>query len=231
MKHLPANYVDCEQGSSAWFNHRLGAVTSSRVADAIAKRKKGDEELSCRRRLKFELVSERLTGNASEHYVSRWMEEGKENEPLARAAYEIEMGVEVEQVGYVYHPSLKWAGASPDGLVGPDGLSEYKCPQISTHLAWILGGVIPEEYVPQMRMQLACCEDRQWNDFCSYCPKLPKDLRLFIVRMERNESKITLMNSAIATFNEEVEQMLSDIRSSNKIWLTDGIAEALEKSL
>ena len=52
------------------------------------------------------------------------MEHGIETEPLARAIYEMNKGVEVEQVGYVLHPSVPRSGASPDGLVGEEGLIE-----------------------------------------------------------------------------------------------------------
>lgn len=223
-----------EQGSADWLQAKCGVLSSSRIAGAIAKfksEKKAAEEMACRRNLKFELISERLTGNVLDHYVSVWMKEGKENEPLARAAYEDEMGVMCDLVGFVYHPRLKWAGCSPDSLTGSDGMQEYKCPKVTTHLAWIKGGVIPEEYVPQMRWQLACCPERKWNDFCSYCPSLPKDCQTFIVRMLRNDKKIAAMEAEAEVFLTEVETETEEIRKKNKIFLTDGLLEKLEESL
>lgn len=227
---LPANYIDCVQGSGDWLRIRLGMLTSCRIADAVARRQKGDAELACRRRLRSELVCERLTLRASEHYISKWMEDGIENEPLARAAYEMALGVDVEQIGFVYHPTIKWAGASPDGLVGNDGMSEFKCPKLTTHYEYIDSGKVPKEYVDQIMWQLACCE-RQWCDFVSYCPTMPKAERLFIFRIQRVPRRIKEMEEAAEALLAEVEFKVADIKAKNKIFLTDGLTETLEQSI
>jgi putative phage-type endonuclease len=212
------NVVDCVQGDANWFKWRLGCVTSSRVADAVAKLKRKDGEAACRRDLRFELACELLTERASEHFVSRWMEEGKEREPLARAEYELQNGVYVEQVGFVCHPTIKMAGASPDGLIGEDGLVEIKCPKVETHLGYILGDAIPEQYLPQMVWQLACCE-RQWNDFVSYHPDLPDGLNLFVRRLKRTaevEALIRGMELEVVQFLKEVDEMLERLKQQRK---------------
>jgi hypothetical protein len=218
------NILDCEQGSAVWFEARLGCVTSSRIDDAISflKRKSKDkqkgDETAARERMRMELVCELLSGKASDHYVSKWMEEGKEKEPLARTAYELERNVYVEQVGFVFHPTIKLAGASPDGLVGDDGLVEFKCPKLSTHLRYIMNGFVPSEYVPQMFWQMACSGgERKWNDFVSYVsePKLPKELRTFIApRLHWNQEIIDIMNSGVEQFNLEVQDMLMKLKPS-----------------
>jgi hypothetical protein len=99
-----------------WFAARCGSVTSSRIADVVAKRKRGDDELACRRDLRMTILCERLTGRHTDNYVSPDMEWGIENEPLARTTYELQNKCDVEMVGYVLHPKIQWAGASPDGL-------------------------------------------------------------------------------------------------------------------
>ena len=210
MKILPPNYLDVEQGSQAWFECRLGCVTSSRVADAISKLKRKEGESAARRNLRYEILCELLTKKPSEHYVSRYMEEGKENEPLARTAYELQKDVIVEQVGFVYHDRIKMAGASPDGLVGDDGLIEIKCPKTSTHLEYLINAVVPEEYKPQMYWQMACT-DRQWCDFVSYDPRLPEDLQLLVVRLPRDNERIAEMEKAVEEFLFEVDQMLNSL--------------------
>lgn len=213
---MTSTFIQCEQGSKEWFEWRLGCVTSSRVADCIAKLKRKAGEAACRRDMRFELACELLTGRASEHYVSRWMEEGKEKEPLARAEYELRNSVYVETVGFVTHPAIKMAGASPDGLVGEDGLIEIKCPKIETHLEYILADVVPEDYVPQMLWQLDCTE-RQWNDFVSYHPDLPDDLQIFTKRLtlssklESGQFKGMTAEQAISGMRLEVEQFLREV--------------------
>lgn len=204
------NVIDCVQGSQAWFECRLGCVTSSRVADAIAKLKRKEGESAARRNLRYEILCELLTKKPSEHYVSRYMEEGKENEPLARTAYELQKDVIVEQVGFVYHNTIKMAGASPDGLVGEDGLIEIKCPKTSTHLEYLICAAVPEEYKPQMLWQMACT-GRQWNDFVSYNPRLPEDLQLLVVRLPRDGNRITEIEASVVEFLEEVDQMLNSL--------------------
>lgn len=215
---IPPGAVDCEQGSQEWFKWRCGCVGASRVADAIAKLKRKDGEAACRRDLKFELVGEILTGRNSEHYLSKWMELGIEREPLARAEYELQNGCYVETVGWVCHPSIKMAGASPDGVIGEDGLLEIKCPKLETHLSYILNDCVPEEYLPQMLWQMGCC-DRKWNDFVSYHPDLPDGLQLFVKRLERTkevDAVIRGMEAEVTQFLSEVDAMVAQIRERNR---------------
>lgn len=211
------NEVDCVQGSKAWFEHRLGCVTSSRVADAIAKRKrvtagKEPEEMACRRDMRFELMIEELTGKATDHYVSEWMQQGRDREPIARAEYEIKTGRDVKQVGFVYHPAISRAGCSPDGILGEDGLLEIKCPAVYTHLGYLMADVIPEDYKPQMLWQMACCE-RQWCDFVSYSPEVPEEYQLFIKRFERDDAIIAGMELEVVCFLEQVAKAMADLKA------------------
>lgn len=210
-----SNYLDCPQLSKEWHDARRGCVTSSRIAAAISflsrksKGKAKGDETEARANLKLELVSELSTGDLSEHYVSKWMDAGRAKEPLARAAYDLAKGVDCEQVGFVFHPRIKMAGASPDGLIGRIGMAEFKAPKPETHIRYLLGGVVPKDYRDQMMWQLACDEDREWNDFASYCPEMKnKSLRLFIVRMYRDEERIRKMEQDVIQFNAEVQEML-----------------------
>ena len=41
-------------------------------------------------------------------------------------------------IGFVDHPTIAMAGASPDGLVGDVGLVEVKCPNTATHIDTLL---------------------------------------------------------------------------------------------
>jgi hypothetical protein len=46
----------------------------------------------------------------------------------------------VDKVGLVLHPTIERAAASPDGLVGSDGVLEIKCPKTATHLQYLMDG-------------------------------------------------------------------------------------------
>jgi len=197
--------VDVEQGSAEWIKLRTGLVTASRVADVMAKIKSG--EAAGRRNYRSEIVCEILTNRAADHYVSPAMEWGTFNEPFARAAYELEFDVNVDQIGFATHPSIKRFGASPDGLVGDDGLVEFKCPNTTTHIGWFLEGKVPEEHQAQMLAEMACT-GRQWCDFVSFDPRLPKKLRTYCVRYRRDEDKIREMEGKIEDFLHEVDMTI-----------------------
>ena len=121
---------DIEQRTDEWFAARLGKVTASRVADVMARTKTGYS--ASRENYMAQLVVERITGERAESYNNAAMQWGTDQEPFARAAYEAHTGQMVEEVAFVPHPMIDGAGASPDGLVGADGLCEIKCPNTST---------------------------------------------------------------------------------------------------
>lgn len=189
------------QGSDEWHAARLGRVTASRVADVMARTKSGWG--ASRANYEAELVCERLTGQRSEGFTNAAMAWGTETEPQARAAYAFMLDADVAEVGFVEHPRIAMSGASPDGLVGADGLVEIKCPQSKTHIDTLLGQSVPSKYVTQMQWQMACTE-RAWCDFVSFDPRLPSDLQMFVQRVERDDD-------AIAEMEREVETFLADL--------------------
>jgi putative phage-type endonuclease len=192
-----------EQQTPEWLQMRVGMVTASRMADVIAKRKTGIGELACRAAYRGEIIVEILTGRSAEHYVTPAMEWGIENEPVARAAYEMRLDVETEPGGFAIHDQIPRFGASPDGLIGDDGMLEIKCPTTAVHIGYIIAGTTPEEYQPQMLAEMACT-GRRWCDFVSFDPRLPKKLQLFVRRFQRNDERIAAMESEVLTFLEEV---------------------------
>ena len=203
--------VSVPQGSPEWLEARAGKVTASRIADVLAKVKTG--EAAGRRDYRAQLVAEILTGRPQESgFMTDAMRWGTEQEPYARAAYECQAGVLVDQVGMVLHPSIERGAASPDGLVDPDGLVEIKCPNTATHLDYLLDGTVPAKYQPQMLWQMACT-GRDWCDFVSFDPRLPEDLQLFVVRFQRDQARIEAMEAEVQVFLAEVEETVSRLRA------------------
>ena len=136
------------QGTPEWHAIRLGKVTASRVADVMAKTKTGYG--ASRANYMAELIAERLTGAPAERYTNAAMQWGTDKEPEARALYEFLTDAAVAQIGFVAHPTISMSGASPDGLVGYDGLVEIKCPNTATHIDTLLGVSGPSKYMLQM---------------------------------------------------------------------------------
>jgi len=201
-----------EQGTPEWFMQRLGKVTASRITDVLAKVKTG--EAAAREDYRTELVVQRLTNDPGESFTNAAMEWGTQTEPMARIAYEAQANVFVEQIAFVDHPTIEWFGCSPDGLVGETGLLEIKCPNSKTHIKYLLGGKPPAKYVPQMQCQMAVT-GRKWCDFVSYDPRLPEDLQLFVVRLERDVSYIMAMEEEVSKFLGEVSEMYSKLKEIN----------------
>lgn len=199
-----------EQRTDDWFAARLGKVTASRVADVIAKTKSGYG--ASRANYMAELVCERLTGARGEFYQNAAMVWGTEQEPVARAAYEAATGTLVVETGFVPHPTITMSGASPDGLVNDIGLVELKAPNSATHIDTLLSGVVPAKYITQMQWQMACT-GRQWCDFVSFDPRLPKNMQLFIHRVARDDAAISTMESEVKLFLAELDEKVAQLRA------------------
>jgi putative phage-type endonuclease len=202
--------IDVEQNTPEWLQARCGRITASRVRDVLNWLKSGKESEK-RASYRVEILSERLTGRMESKNVNAEMQWGIDNEAAARFAYEQFIRAEVKRIGFVIHPSMDFFGASPDGLVGEDGGIEIKCPKTSTHLEWMFDGIIPDEHRYQMVAGI-CCTERKWWDFVSYDPRLPRHLRLFIVRMQRDESEVAKVEQEVLRFNEEVESMMKSLK-------------------
>jgi putative phage-type endonuclease len=191
-----------EQRTEEWFAARLGKVTASRVADVIAKTKSGYS--TSRDNYMAQLVCERLTGQQGESFTNSAMQWGTETEPLARSAYEANADIMVEELGFVLHPKIDMAGASPDGLVGLFGMLEIKCPNTATHIEALLTETVPTKYITQMQWQMACAQ-RQWCDYVSYDPRIRADLQLFVKRVEFDAPYVAMLEEEVIKFLKELD--------------------------
>ena len=198
-----------EQGTEAWMQCRLGKATASKMQDITAKTKSGWS--ASRANYAAQLICERLTGKPTESFASAAMVWGTEKESEARAAYSFYTDAEVTEVGFIDHPSIPRSGASPDGLVGEDGLIEIKCPNTATHLETLLGGGIDLKYQKQLIWQMACT-GRQWCDFVSFDPRLPAELQIKTIRFKREEAAITALEGDVMEFLREVDDKMDSLK-------------------
>lgn len=216
--------IECGgQRTEQWFDWHLGRLTSSRIADAVTKRKRNPgEPLQAYLDLKLELAVERVTQKPAEHFVSVWMERGTELEPLARAAYELRTDRSVSMVDFVLHDANEQWGASPDGIVGDEGILEIKVPKRETHAEYLCAERVPPEYLPQCHWLMACT-GLKFVDFVSWCPDFPEPLDVFICRLERDEAVIAAMEADAAKFMADLDVMTAQLKG--------GITEVLRQSL
>ena len=197
-----------EQGTPEWFAARLGNVTASRVADVIAKTKSG--YAASRDNYMAQLICERMTNTVAESFSSPAMQWGTETEPLARAAYESLADVLVDEVGYIAHPTIERAGASPDGLIGVFGLLEIKCPNTATHIDTLISEQVPTKYITQMQWQMSCT-GRTWADFVSFDPRLPSGLQMFVKRVEFDAEYVAMLKEEVIKFLAELDAKISKL--------------------
>lgn len=199
-----------EQRSQEWFEQRLGKVTASRIADLMAKTRSGYG--ASRANYMAQLICERLTQARTDTFTSAAMQWGTEKEPEAKAAYTFAYDVEVQEAPFVDHPTIAMSGASPDGYVGEEGLTEIKCPNTSTHIDTLISQTIPNKYLLQMQWQMACT-GRQWCDFVSYDPRMPPHLQMWVKRVERDDKLIAEVEAEVVAFLTEVDNKLAQLEA------------------
>ena len=194
---------------AAWLSQRCGKLTASRMADAMDLTAKGADSAK-RKALKVELLAERMTGDTVPHFVNSFMAWGLEQEPHAKAAFELASGQMIVPCGFFDHPSICDFGATPDGLI-PDGVIEFKCPQTTTHITWMLAGGVPEQHRPQILAQLACT-GRSRAVFVSYDPRIRDERkRLYVAEWTPERAEIEAVEQAAIKFLQEVEMMFQQL--------------------
>ena len=202
-----------EQRSAEWFSARLGKVTASKIDDIMTKTKYGESQYT--KKYKLQLVTERLTNKVVPVFMNAAMSHGVEYEDEARVQYANKMklliGTDVREVGFIDHPTIDMSGASPDGLIGKDGLIEIKCPQPMTHTETLETKEIAKKYIHQMQWQMACT-GKMWCEFVSYHPDFPEEYKLFIKRVERDDDLISRLEEGVSNFLKEVEDKLKTIK-------------------
>lgn len=201
---------DMEQRTDDWFAARLGKVTASSLYKVLAKTKTGYG--ADRGNYMTQLVLERVTGSKADSYTNASMQWGIDQEPFARAAYEAKTGVLVEEVGFVPHPTIEAAGASPDGLVGDDGMVEIKCPDSKTALeCWLSENPVEGKYFAQMQWQMRCA-DRAWCDYVVFDPRMPAKAQLFITRVMRDDKWLADTEVEVVKFLAEVDAKVAALK-------------------
>ena len=220
-----------DQHSPEWMAARRGCATASRVAQ-LRDRKRGTGELESRRKLRFQLLAEILTDRAVEHYVTPAMEWGITTEPKAKDEYEYRTGNEITPIGFVCHHTLPRAGCSPDGWVKPNRFVEVKCPTTETHLQYLDGGVVPEEYHPQLLWQMACAgPEIEVIDFVSFDPRVDEKFQMFICPFERDEKLIAEWEERVEAFLVELNGMAERLlKNAKHITLESKLRESIRQA-
>jgi len=192
---------------------RIGCLTASRMRDARAMLKKGGES-EARFGYKVELVTERLTGIATTHYVTAAMQRGIDLEDAAKEAYEIQTGDVLGPADFYPHPAIEFCGATPDSVT-KHRLHEFKVPLPTTFVKWMIGGEIPQEHLDQLILQQACTKIYN-TTFVAYCPEMPEPLRLFIRDFSATSEQIMHVEADARAFLFEVEALYNQLLTAKE---------------
>ncbi|MFL2980827.1 MAG: lambda exonuclease family protein [Methylophilaceae bacterium] len=195
------------QGTQEWLQTRLGKITSSTIHKIMSSK----ENSSTRTRLLQDLIFERISGSPTKNIVTAPMARGLELESEARKAYELQNEI-VTLSGFIEHPTIKDAGASPDGLVGDDGLIEIKCLNKKSHEEIIRKQILPRQYYIQIQFQLACTQ-RLWCDFVAYHPDANQPL--YVQRIMPEIKLIKEIHDKALVFIAEVEEKYKAMKKRN----------------
>jgi len=210
MKEKVTIYNDIHQRSEEWYNIRLGRVGGSESSVLSVKGKSesglGAAAFTLLYEKAYELIQEEPV---KENIVTFAMQRGMDLEPEAIYEYEMAKMVKVDQVGYILNSDYKYAGYSPDGLVGEDGLIEVKCPGNSEFMRQIITNEIPKQYFCQMQWGMFI-SGRKWCDYVVYNPDYHKS-PLYIDRVDRIEKTIETLKANYLAFESELDAILERI--------------------
>jgi len=208
---MKCKIINCTQGSAMWHEARLGRATASQAANILTPTGKLSTSATG---LIRRLAREQVCADPNEREPNAAMEWGNMQEPFARDEFRKLTKNRVIEVGFcqsLIHPAL---GCSPDGLIqdadGPivAGL-EIKCPQIDTHVEYLIDDVLPKKYAPQVHWSMAVTGLDVWY-FMSYFP----NLRSLIVKVERDEYTDKIESAALEfaeRYQSEVESIIERI--------------------
>lgn len=196
-------FTDFEQGSQLWFESRVGVITASRFKDVISKGR-GSEPSKVRRTYMLELAGEIITGRPTEGFQTRHTDRGHDMEPDARLEYVERYSEPVQLCGFMRRGDI---GASPDFLVGDDGLAEVKSrlPKFQTEL--LLSENMPSDHYTQCQGQLLVSR-RKFVDYISYWPGLP----LYVKRIEPEESFQDMLSAQLERFRFELFGLVEQLK-------------------
>ncbi len=196
--------IDVQQGTPEWLAVRCGVPSASNF-DLIIDTKGNPSKQ--RQKYLYRLAGEKITGVSEETYQNGAMKRGIEMEPEARETYELITDAQVQQVGFCLVDGAHAFGASPDGLIGDDGLLEIKCPTLAVHVGYLLGKVLPADYYQQTQGQLLVT-GRAWLDFVSYYP----GIRPLIVRATPDMAYQQILRAELERFCDELKTVVSKLK-------------------
>jgi hypothetical protein len=162
---------DCKQGSDAWFSLKASKPSSSNFSKLITGSGKPSTSLP---KYALQLATEAYLGKPIDDGFNgnKYTDRGTELEPLSCADYEMIRQVKVQPVGFITDDMMRF-GTSTDGLIGDDGVVEFKNLISTTFMEALIyykkNKKTEPKYIPQLMGELFITE-RSWVDLVLYNP-------------------------------------------------------------
>lgn len=208
---IDVEYHAMQQGSLDWHRIRMGCATASEFGTIIAKGRGESGASKGRATYMYKLAGEILTGQPTEAFSNEHMLRGQLMEDEARDYYAMQRDVEPQRIGFLRAALFGgYVGASPDSLIGDDGLLEVKTRLPHLQIPVLLAGAMPEEHRAQVQGQL-WLSGRAWCDYVSYWPKI----KPLIVRVHRDEEYIKTLSASVGLFLAELDELVAHVRNLN----------------
>lgn len=196
--------IDCRQQTEEWDRWR-NRPTMSELGKVVSP-VNGDYSTQATA-YAAKIVAKQL-GVYTEPPPTFWMEWGTEHEPNAKAAYTLQTGREITDVGFVLPDGTDAYGGSPDGLVSEDGFVEIKCPAPETLISYHAAGVFPSKYKPQVQ-GLLLITGRAWCDFFVFHPELTP----FLLRVEPDIEYQAKIAKGLLTLLQQIKSIKSKVQT------------------
>ena len=190
-------YSDAPQGSPEWVQSRHAKVTASRLGDWLAVGKNG-KPLKRRTDYEVEIAYERQFKVSFQKFVTKAMQDGIDYEQNLADAYSSALGVPVEKCGFFYSDKF---GASPDRLVGDDGLIECKVLGDNS-FADVLQHGVPDDHYLQIQGQLLAT-GRKW---CDYVAGNLNTSKFKVIRVEPDTDTIKRIRDSLSDLDNIVSE-------------------------
>ncbi|MGV0128888.1 lambda exonuclease family protein [Burkholderia gladioli] len=201
-------YGDKEAAESAGYKSVPSSSGIRRALDGLPVGDWSDDAKS----YAFRLAIERISGEPLDEGFETWqMRRGHELEPEARMEHEAQTGLFVKRAGFVTTDDGLF-GASADGLIDPDGGSEYKCFVAPDKLRPILLDGDAKDVMEQAQGCMWLCGAKWWH-VGLYCPALASVGKQFtLIEVKRDDAFIEAMESDLIKFERLVAEYETRLR-------------------
>lgn len=199
---------NCTQGEADWMMIRLGKVTASEMGNLLTPKLAIKDGAGVTTYL-YQKVAEAHRMKPLPGFSSWATDRGTELEMDARKWYQMKNpSARMRTVGFIEHDDGR-CGCSPDALINDDGGLELKCPEPTNHVRYLVDGVLPGDYAPQVHMAMYVT-GRPWWRFMSYHTGFPK----FVLTVERDEKVCKTIAEALDAFYQRFDKVLAKLRAA-----------------